>query len=71
MPAPVNSTVDFGLRADLCKLCKGDAVKNDLRASIAPDSVLAVAGIIRGGGRGPVNGILINDFGIEEMRGLE
>jgi hypothetical protein len=41
-------------------------VKNDKTALIAPESVLADGGTIIGGGSGPVNGIRIEGFVIED-----
>jgi hypothetical protein len=45
---------------------EGGAVRNLESAAIAPVIVLAVRGMILGGGNGPVYGILIRRFCIEE-----
>jgi hypothetical protein len=45
---------------------EGGAVRNLERAAIAPVIVLAVRGMILGRGNGPVYGILIRGFCIEE-----
>ena len=65
MPAPERITVDLGSPAPWSRV-EGGAVRNFERAAIAPVMVFAFRGSIFGAGNGPVYGILIKGFCIEE-----
>ena len=66
MPAPESITVDLGSPAPSRRAVEDEAVRNLESAAIAPLMVLALRGMILGGGNGPVYGILIRGFCIEE-----